>query len=70
MMMTCHYVNSVESNFEFKYLGEFETNFNNILGHESWAKVGLIDRKNRDRKSCATTPLKKKGVMVVKIDMS
>jgi hypothetical protein len=59
--MTCPYFNSVVSNFKFKYLGEFETNFNNIFGHESRAKVGLIDGKNRDRKSCATAPLTKKG---------
>jgi hypothetical protein len=29
---TCRYTNSSQSNFEFEYLGEFETEFENILG--------------------------------------
>jgi hypothetical protein len=28
------YTNSGQSNFEFEYLGEFETEFENILGEE------------------------------------
>ena len=31
--------------FEFEYLREFETEFENILGYESGAKVGVINEK-------------------------
>jgi hypothetical protein len=37
-----------QSNFKFEYLGEFETDFENVLGHESGALVGSIDKKNPD----------------------
>ncbi len=37
---------SGQSNFEFEYLGEFVTEFENILGYESEAQMGLIDKKN------------------------
>ncbi len=30
--MTCRYTNSGQSYFEFEYLGEFKTEFENILG--------------------------------------
>jgi hypothetical protein len=34
---------SGQSNFEYEYLGEFETEFENILGYESGDQVGSID---------------------------
>jgi hypothetical protein len=37
--MTCRYINDGQSNFEFEYLSEFKTEFVNILGYESGAKV-------------------------------
>jgi hypothetical protein len=46
-MTTCRYINSSQSNFKFEYLGEFKTEFENILGHESGAQVGLIHEKNQ-----------------------
>ncbi len=36
------YINGGQANIEFKNLGEFETEFVNILGYESGAKVYLI----------------------------
>ena len=45
-------------NFKFEYLGEFE----NILGYESGAKVGLIDEKISGKKSRATVPLNSKAI--------
>jgi hypothetical protein len=56
-MMTCHYINSSQSNFKFEYLGEFGTEIENILGHESGAQVGSIHEKIRGQKSHATVPL-------------
>ncbi len=56
-MTTCHYINSGQSNFEYKYLGEFENEFKNILGHESGAQVCLFDGKKQRSKSRATVPL-------------
>jgi hypothetical protein len=44
--MTCRYINSGQSNFKFEYLSEFQTEFKNILGHESGAQVGSIRLKN------------------------
>jgi hypothetical protein len=46
-MTTCRYINSGQSNFKFEYLGEFETKFENNLGHESGAQVGSIHEKNQ-----------------------
>jgi hypothetical protein len=44
---------SSQSNFEFECLGEFVTEFENILGYESGAQMGLIDEKNQQSKiSC------------------
>ncbi len=43
---------------EFEYLGEFEMEIKNILGHESWAHMGLIYEKTRGQNSRATVPLK------------
>jgi hypothetical protein len=42
---------------EFEYLGEFEMEIKNILGHESGAHMGLIHEKTRGQKSRATLPL-------------
>jgi hypothetical protein len=44
--MTCRYINSGQSNFKSEYLGEFETEFENILGHESGAQMGSIHENN------------------------
>jgi hypothetical protein len=52
-MTTCCYINSGQSNFEFEYLGEFETEFENILGYKSGAQVCSFDgRKKRAKISC------------------
>jgi hypothetical protein len=52
-MTTCHYINSGQSNFEYEYLGEFENQFKNILGHESGAQVCSFDgKKQRSKISC------------------
>jgi hypothetical protein len=52
-MTTCRYINSGQSNFEYEYLGEFKTEFKNILGHESGAQVCLFDgKKQRSKISC------------------
>jgi hypothetical protein len=60
-MTTCRYINSCQSNFKFEYLGEFETEleteFENILRHESEGQVVSIHEKNRGKKSRATVPL-------------
>jgi hypothetical protein len=49
-----------QSNFEFEYLGEFITEFENILGYESGAQMGLIDEKNQRSKISCYCPFKKK----------
>jgi hypothetical protein len=46
-MTTCRYINSGQSIFKFEYLGEFETEFENILQHESGVQVGSIHEKNQ-----------------------
>ncbi len=52
-MTTCRYINSGLSNFEYEYLGEFETEFKNILGHESRAELCSFDgKKQRSKISC------------------
>jgi hypothetical protein len=52
-MTTCRYINSGQSNFEFEYISEFETEFNKFLEYESGAQVGSIDRKKQRAKiSC------------------
>jgi hypothetical protein len=52
-MMTCRYINSGQSNFEFEYFGEFETELKKFLECESGAQVGSIDRKKQRAKiSC------------------
>jgi hypothetical protein len=50
-MTTRRYINSGQSNFKFKYLGEFKTEFENILGYESGAQVGSIHEKKPDAKN-------------------
>jgi hypothetical protein len=44
--------------FEFEYLCEFETEFENNLGSDSGGSYGVDSRKNRGQKSRATLPLK------------
>ncbi len=46
-----------QSNYEFKYLGEFITEFENILEYESGAQVRSFDGISGGRKSRATVPL-------------
>ncbi len=69
-MTTCRYINSGQSNFEYEYLGEFETEFKNILEHESGAQVCSFDGKSRGKKSRATVPLSLffKRLLLVTID--
>jgi hypothetical protein len=47
-----------QSNFEFEYLGEFETEFENILGYKSGAQVCSFDRKKRRSKISCYRPFK------------
>jgi hypothetical protein len=44
--------------FKFEYLGEFELEIKNILGHESGAHIGVIHEKYRGQKSRATVSLR------------
>jgi hypothetical protein len=44
--------------FEYEYLCEFETKFEDILGCESGAHMGSIHKKTRGKKSRANVPLK------------
>jgi hypothetical protein len=44
--------------FEFEYLSEFITEFENILGYESEAQKGLIDEKNQRSKISCYCPFK------------
>ncbi len=53
-MKTCWHINSSQSNFEFKYLGEFKTEFKNLLGYKSGTQVVLIHEKTRVKSNCAT----------------
>jgi hypothetical protein len=46
-MTICRYINSGQSNFKFEYLGEFESEFENILEHESGGQVVTIHEKNQ-----------------------
>ncbi len=48
---------SVQSNFEFEYIAEFVTEFENIPGYESGAQMGFVDETN----SSATVSLRKKN---------
>jgi hypothetical protein len=51
----CRYITVYcgQSNFEFEYLGEFITKFENILEYESGAQVCSFDgRKRRSKISC------------------
>ncbi len=41
-------INGDQSNFEFEYLSEFETEFNNYWRYESGAQVGKIDGKKSE----------------------
>ncbi len=51
-------LHSGQSNFKFEYLGEFMTEFENILGYESEAQMGLIDEKNQRSKISCYCPFK------------
>ncbi len=57
-MTTCRYINSGQSNFKFEYLGEFETEFENVLRHESGVQVGSIHEKNQRWKISCYCPFK------------
>jgi hypothetical protein len=57
-MTTCRCINSGQSNLKFEYLVEFETEFENILGHESGAQVGSIREKNQRSKISCYCPFK------------
>ncbi len=57
-MTTCRYINSGQSKFKFEYLGEFETEFENILRHESGVQVGSIHEKNQRYKISCYCPFK------------
>jgi hypothetical protein len=61
-MTTCRYINSGQSNFEFEYLGEFETEFENILGYKSGAQVCSFDGKKQRAKISCYCPFKAKPV--------
>jgi hypothetical protein len=45
-------INRSKSNFEYEYLGEFETEFENIFWYKSGAQVGSIDEKAEVKISC------------------
>jgi hypothetical protein len=47
-----------QSNFEFEYLGEFETEFENFLGYKSGAQVCSFDGKKRKSKISCYCPFK------------
>jgi hypothetical protein len=51
-------INSGQSNFEFEYIGEFETEFKTILEYESGARVGLIGSKKQRAKISCYCPFK------------
>ncbi len=57
-MTTCRDINSGQSNFEYEYLGEFETELKNILGHESGAQVCSFDGKKQRSKIWCYCPFK------------
>jgi hypothetical protein len=44
---TRHCVYSGQSNFEFKEISEYETEFEHILGYVSGAQVSSIERKKQ-----------------------
>ncbi len=57
-MTTCRYINSGKSNYEFEYIGEFETEFFKCLEYESGAHLGVIDRKKQRAKISCYCPFK------------
>jgi hypothetical protein len=52
--------------FEFEYLGEFEKEIKNILGHESGAYMRLIHEKNQRPKIACYCTFKVKGNLLLK----
>jgi hypothetical protein len=67
-MTTCRYINSGQSNFEYEYLGEFETEFKNILGHESGAQVCSFDGKKQRSKISCYCPFKAEKITITVYD--
>jgi hypothetical protein len=57
-MTTCRYINRGQTNFEFEYIGEFETEFKTFLEYESGAQVGSIGRKKHRAKISCYCPFK------------
>ncbi len=55
-------MNRGQSNFEFEYFGEFETEFKTILEYESGARWVRLVEKSRGQKSRATVPLKQQNI--------
>jgi hypothetical protein len=47
-----------QSNFEFEYLGEFVTEFENILSYESGTQMGLNDEKKSEVENLVLLSLK------------
>ncbi len=70
-MTTCCYINSGQSNFEFEYIGEFETEFKTILEYESGAQVGSIGRKKQRAKISCYCPFKDdKHISVILLNLA
>jgi hypothetical protein len=57
-MTTCRCINSGQSNFEFEYIGEFDTEYKAFLEYESGAQVASIGRKKQRAKVSCYCPLK------------
>ncbi len=55
---TCRFKYNGQFNFKFEYLGEIETEFENVLVYESGAQVGSIDENTQSWKSRATVTLR------------
>jgi hypothetical protein len=56
--MTCRYINSGQSNFEFEYLSEFETEFVKLIGYKSGFQARSIDGKKQTSKISCHCPFK------------
>jgi hypothetical protein len=65
-MTTCRYINSGQSNFEFEYLGEFETEFENILEYKLGVHACSFDGKKQGAKISCYCPF---NVGVKSIDL-
>jgi hypothetical protein len=60
-MTICRYINSSQSNFEFEYISELETEFKTIIEYESGAQVGSIGRKKQRAKISCYCPFNRAG---------